>query len=157
MIRLSKLTDYAIVVMSEMGRRPDAVHTVAQLAERSGVPAPTVAKLLKTLTPGGLMRSQRGASGGYTLAMAPAQITIADIVTVLDGPIALTACVEGADDQCGVETLCPMRGGWEKINKAIRAALESVTLEDMMVPVWTPPEEELPPLSRPGTVAEPAA
>lgn len=144
MIRLSKLTDYAIVVMSEMGRRPDATHTVAQLAERTGVPAPTVAKLMKSLTPAGLMRSQRGASGGYTLAQAPAAITIADIVTALDGPIALTACVDGADDQCGVETLCPMRGGWEKINSAIRAALESVTLADMMAPAWAPPVGERP-------------
>jgi FeS assembly SUF system regulator len=144
MIRLSKLTDYAIVVMSEMGRRPDATHTVAQLADRTGVPAPTVAKLMKSLTPAGLMRSQRGASGGYVLALAPAEITVADIVTALDGPIALTACVDGADDSCGVETLCPMRGGWEKINSAIRAALESVTLADMMAPVWAPPEGEAP-------------
>lgn len=142
MIRLSKLTDYAIVVMSEMGRQPDATHTVAQLADRSGVPSPTVAKLMKSLTPAGLTRSQRGAAGGYTLALTPELITIADIVTALDGPIALTACVEGADDQCGVETLCPMRGGWEKINRAIRAALESVTLADMMAPIWTPPEGE---------------
>jgi FeS assembly SUF system regulator len=144
MIRLSKLTDYAIVVMSEMGRRPDATHTVAQLADRTGVPAPTVAKLMKSLTPAGLMRSQRGASGGYVLALAPAEITVADIVTALDGPIALTACVDGADESCGVETLCPMRGGWEKINSAIRAALESVTLADMMAPVWAPPESEAP-------------
>lgn len=144
MIRLSKLTDYAIVVMSEMGRRPDATHTVAQLAERTGVPAPTVAKLMKSLTPAGLMRSQRGASGGYVLAQPPAEITIAAIVVALDGPIALTACVDGADDQCGVETLCPMRGGWEKINRAIRAALESVTLADMMTPAWLPLEEIMP-------------
>lgn len=144
MIRLSKLTDYAIVVMSEMGRRPDATHTVAQLAERTGVPAPTVAKLMKSLTPAGLMRSQRGASGGYVLAQPPAEITIAAIVVALDGPIALTACVDGADDQCGVETLCPMKGGWEKINRAIRAALESVTLADMMTPVWLPLEEIAP-------------
>lgn len=144
MIRLSKLTDYAIVVMSEMGRRPDATHTVAQLAERTGVPAPTVAKLMKSLAPAGLMRSQRGASGGYVLASPPAEITVADIVVALDGPIALTACVDGADDQCGVESLCPMRGGWEKINTAIRAALESVTLADMMAPAWTPPDGEAP-------------
>ena len=139
MIKLSKLTDYAIVVMTEMARQVGAVHTVTQLAERTGVPAPTVAKLMKSLTPAGLMTSHRGAAGGYTLARPAETITIADIVVALDGPIALTACVEGAGEECGVESLCPMRGGWEKINRAIRSALEQVTLADMMGPAWAPP------------------
>ncbi|HYH17288.1 MAG TPA: SUF system Fe-S cluster assembly regulator [Azospirillum sp.] len=142
MIRLSKLTDYAIVVMSEMARRVGTVHTVAQLADRTGVPAPTVAKLMKSLTPAGLMTSHRGAAGGYALTRPATDITIADIVVALDGPIALTACVEGAGEECGVESLCPMRGGWEKINAAIRGALEQVTLADMMMPAWTPPPGE---------------
>ncbi|MGQ9367460.1 SUF system Fe-S cluster assembly regulator [Azospirillum sp. ST 5-10] len=148
MIRLSKLTDYAIVVMSEMARQMGTVHTVSHLADRTGVPAPTVAKLMKALAQAGLMTSHRGAAGGYALARPSGAISIADIVTALDGPIALTACVEGADDQCGVESLCPMRGNWEKINTAICAALEQVTLADMMVPVWTPPAGEAPPRRR---------
>lgn len=139
MIRLSKLTDYAIVVMSAMANNGSAVHTVPQLAERTGVPAPTVSKLMKALVPAGLMTSQRGAAGGYTLAREPGDISIAAIITALDGPIALTACVDGAhDSQCGVESLCPMRGGWEKVNRAIRTALEEVTLSDMMTPPWLP-------------------
>lgn len=153
MIRLSKLTDYAIVVMSEMARRLDTVHTVSQLADRTGVPAPTVAKLMKTLTPAGLMTSHRGAAGGYALSRPAESISIADIVTALDGPIALTACVEGAGEECGVERLCPMRGNWEKINRAIRGALEQVSLADMMVPPWLPPPGEAalpPPRPHPG-------
>ncbi len=142
MIRLSKLTDYGIVVLSEMARNTGHVHTVPQIAERTGVPAPTVAKLMKTLTPAGLTRSQRGPTGGYVLSRAADAISIAEIVSVLDGPIALTACVEGADSQCGVEQLCPMRGGWEKVNRAIRDALEGVTLADMMGPLWAPPPAE---------------
>lgn len=142
MIKLSKLTDYAIVVMSEMARQKGTVHTVSHLAERTGVPAPTVAKLMKSLTPAGLMTSHRGASGGYALSRPAEAITIADIVVALDGPIALTACVEGAGEECGVESLCPMRGGWEKINRAIRSALEQVTLADMMAPAWAPPAGE---------------
>ena len=138
MIRLSKLTDYAIVVMSEMARHVGTVHTVTHLAERTGVPAPTVAKLMKALTPAGLTTSHRGAAGGYALSRAADAISIAEIITALDGPIALTACVEGADSQCGVERLCPMRGGWEKVNRAIRGALEQVTLADMMGPVGWP-------------------
>ncbi|MBK3772605.1 SUF system Fe-S cluster assembly regulator [Azospirillum sp. YIM DDC1] len=137
MIRLSKLTDYAIVVMSEMARHVGTVHTVSHLAERTGVPSPTVAKLMKTLTPAGLTTSHRGAAGGYALSRSADAISIAEIITALDGPIALTACVEGGDSQCGVQRLCPMRGGWEKVNSAIRGALEQVTLADMMgPPAW---------------------
>lgn len=135
MIRLSKLTDYAIVVMSEMARDGGTL-TVPCLADRTGVPAPTVAKVLKALAPAGLMTSQRGASGGYTLCRPATAISIAEIITALEGPIALTACLEGADAQCGVESLCPMRGGWEKVNRAIRTALEEVTLADMMGTAW---------------------
>lgn len=149
MIRLSKLTDYAIVVMTTMAAPNGARFSAAQLAERTGVPAPTIAKLLKLLTPAGLMVSHRGASGGYVLSRPPADITIADIITALDGPIALTACVEGGDATCGVERLCPMRGGWDKLNRAIRSALGSVTLADMMVPDWTPQ-----PLSSPDRLAD---
>ncbi|WP_207458346.1 SUF system Fe-S cluster assembly regulator [Azospirillum sp. SYSU D00513] len=139
MIRLSKLTDYAIVVMSDMARQAGTVHTVAQIAERTGVPAPTVAKLMKSLTPSGLAVSHRGAAGGYALSRTAEAISIAEIVTALEGPIALTACVDGADSQCDVERLCPMRGGWEKVNSAIRGALEQVSLADMMAPAWGMP------------------
>lgn len=134
MIKIGKMTDYAIVVMSLMARQGRKVQTVAQLAERTGVPGPTVAKLMKSLVTAGLMGSQRGAAGGYVMARAPEDISIAEIITALDGPIALSACVDGSEDHCGVETLCPMRGNWDKINKAVRRALQEVTLADMMAP-----------------------
>lgn len=136
MFRLSNLTDYAVVVMSQMARHRDGVQTVAQIAERTGVPMPTVAKLMKVLTPAGLIVSQRGATGGYTLERAPAAISIAEIITALDGPIAITHCVDGADSSCNVERICPMRGNWEKVNRAVRQALEQVTLADMMTPAF---------------------
>jgi FeS assembly SUF system regulator len=104
MIRLSKLTDYAIVVMAQMARDRSALQTVPQLADRTGVPAPTVAKLLKLLTPAGLMTSHRGAAGGYTLARPAEDITMAEIIAALEGPIALTACVDGSEGHCGVES-----------------------------------------------------
>lgn len=139
MIRLNKLTDYAIVVMTTMAAPSGARYSAAQIAERTGVPVPTIAKLLKILAPAGLMVSTRGATGGYALARAPEDITIGDIITALDGPIAIASCVEGVEDSCSAESLCPMRGGWNKINKAINAALHSVTLADMMAPAWAPP------------------
>ena len=140
MIRLGKLTDYAVVVLVAMGHRPGHTHTVARLAEDTGVPAPTVSKVLKLLTSSTLTSARRGANGGYALARAAESITIADIVIALDGPIALTECVGGHDTACGVGGACSMRGNWDKINRAIRHALEDVTLADMMAPPeWARP------------------
>lgn len=139
MIRLGKMTDYAIVVMISASR-PDGDHlSVARLAERTGIPSPTVAKLVKILAAAGLMESRRGATGGYAPARPPHAITVADIVTAVEGPIAITSCVSESVDACGVESLCPMRGGWEKINLALRSALGSVTLADMTGPPLLPP------------------
>ena len=138
MIRLGKLTDYAVVILGDMSHRPGGVHTVAQLANRTAVPEPTVAKLMKLLARGGLVRSQRGAAGGYVLDRPSDGISMAEIIVALEGPIALTACVDGASGSCEVETLCAMRGGWDKLNRAIRAALEEVTLADMTTPASWP-------------------
>ena len=133
MIKISKLTDYAVVVLTQLSR-DHGVHTVSNLAESTGIPAPTVAKLLKPLTNAGLVASHRGTNGGYALNREPERISVAAIITALEGPIAVTECVSDAESLCGVERLCPMRGNWEKINRAVRAALEEVTLADMAVP-----------------------
>ena len=142
MIRLNKLTDYAVVVLAQMANDPDGVITAPKLARDTGVPAPTVAKLLKALVRAEILTSQRGAGGGYVLGQAANDITVADIISALEGPISLTACVDGTDLTCEVETLCPMRGNWDKVNRAIRSALESVTLAemaDMQLPFAPPP------------------
>jgi FeS assembly SUF system regulator len=135
MIKLGKLTDYAVVLLRRMAVEPAAVHTAPRLSADTGLPDPTVAKVLKTLARGGLLRSQRGAAGGYGLARGPETITVAAIITAMEGPIALTECVSTSLSSCTVESLCPMRGGWEKVNLALRTALDSVTLADMMQPM----------------------
>jgi FeS assembly SUF system regulator len=135
MIKLSRLTDYGVVVMSQMAQDMAVTRTAPELAAASGVPAPTVAKLLKLLVKGGLVESWRGVNGGYALTRRIDEITAADIIEALEGPVALTACVDGSDADCAVESLCPMRGGWEKVNRAIRAALEEVTLAELSQPV----------------------
>ncbi|MDH3472349.1 MAG: SUF system Fe-S cluster assembly regulator [Rhodospirillales bacterium] len=137
MFRLNRLTDYAVVVMAQMAQRRDLVRTAPRIAEETGVPLPTVAKILNALTRGSLVASQRGAAGGYTLSRPAEQITVAEIIQALEGPIALTACVDGAPGQCEVESLCPMRGNWDKVNKAIRGALGEVTLADMSLSFLT--------------------
>lgn len=134
MIRLGKLTDYAVVVLTAMARTPTVIHTAASLAERTAVPTPTVQKILKLLARGRVVLSLRGAAGGYTLARTADLITVAEIISAMEGPIALTDCVDGAEGSCGVERLCPMRGNWDKVNRAVRKALEEVTLADMAMP-----------------------
>ena len=137
MIRLSKLSDYAVLLMSRMAHAPDAVHNAVDLAQSSGVPTPTVSKLLATLTRGGLLSSVRGAKGGYTLALPARDITIAAIISAIDGPIAITSCLEHPGS-CGVETLCSSRNGWATINRAISNALEGVTLAELAAPIQFP-------------------
>ena len=131
MFRLNRLTDYAVVVMAQMAQRRDEVRTAHQIAQDTGVPLPTVAKMLNALAREDLISSQRGANGGYSLSRPAAEITVAEIIQALEGPIALTACVDGTTGHCDVESLCPMRGNWDQVNKAIREALGTVTLEDM--------------------------
>jgi FeS assembly SUF system regulator len=135
MIRLNRLTDYGIVLMVQLARADRAVRAATQLSAANGVPAPTTAKLLKQLAASGLVRSRRGAGGGYALARPAASITVAEIVAALEGPIALTACVDGSIEHCGVEAYCPMRGNWNRVNRAIQDALNEVTLADMAEPM----------------------
>ena len=135
MFRLNKLTDYGVVVMTQMAQDQESgtrsVRTAQEVASSLGLPLPTVSKLLNILARDGLVISQRGAAGGYSLSRPAGEISMAAIIQSLEGPIALTACVHGSEEQCEVESLCPMSGNWNRVNAAIRGALERVTLADM--------------------------
>jgi len=130
MLRLSKLTDYAVVVLVRLSRE-EGVQTSPGIAVATGIPEPTVAKVLKTLAAGGLVASQRGARGGYRLMRPLSAIPVADVIAAVDGPIALTACVDGSATECESQGLCPMRGRWDPVNEAIQQALVNITLADM--------------------------
>jgi FeS assembly SUF system regulator len=132
MLRLSKLTDYAVVVLVRLSGM-EGVQTSPGLATATGIPEPTVAKVLKALTASDLVASQRGARGGYRLNRDLSGIPIADVIAAIDGPIALTACVEGTGLGCESQGLCPMRGRWDPVNDAIHKALSAITLADMQV------------------------
>jgi len=149
MIRLSRLADYAVLLMSRMSTAPEAVHNAVDLAQGTGVPTPTVSKLLATLTRASLLTSVRGAKGGYTLAQPARAITVAQIIAAIDGPIAITSCLEHPGS-CGVETLCSSRAGWATINRAISNALEGVTLADLNAPM------QFPALARPAPLSQSA-
>ena len=130
MLRLSKLTDYAVVVLVRLSSGQN-VQTSPGIAAATGIPEPTVAKVLKALAGGGLVASQRGARGGYRLLHPLAAIPVANVIAAIDGPIALTACVEGGAGGCEAEHLCPVRGRWDPVNDAIVEALTAITLADM--------------------------
>ena len=131
MIRLSKLADYGIVIMTHLARPGRAQESAHEIALATQVPSAMASKILKSLARAELLRSQRGVKGGYELARRPDEVTMAEIIEALDGPIALTDCVDGALGDCTIEALCPARTNWDRINTAIREALDSVTLGEM--------------------------
>ncbi|HBB41033.1 MAG: SUF system Fe-S cluster assembly regulator [Nitrospirae bacterium CG18_big_fil_WC_8_21_14_2_50_70_55] len=131
MLRISKLADYGTMVMVKIAAAPFRLHTAAEVAEESRIPLPTVAKLLKGLTRKGLVASRRGALGGYRLARPPEEITIAHVITALEGPVTVTACSDG-EGLCDHEATCATRAPWMRVNEIVQAALEGVTLADMV-------------------------
>ncbi|MXV35444.1 SUF system Fe-S cluster assembly regulator [Saccharibacter sp. EH611] len=130
-LRLSKLADYATVILVRLGQRGELA-TATTLAQETGVPEPTVAKILKGLAAGELVVSYRGARGGYRLAETLADISVARVIRSVDGPIAVTACCDGRE--CGHGDTCGLSGQWDMVNQAICQALESITLADMAAP-----------------------
>ncbi|HEY4555515.1 MAG TPA: SUF system Fe-S cluster assembly regulator [Lysobacter sp.] len=133
MLRVTKLTDYATVVMTVLAGRPDAVLSAAELAERAGLETPTVSKVLKPLAQAGLVEGFRGANGGYRLARPAERIGLIDIVEAMEGPLAMTEC-SVHDGQCGIEHSCSARANWRRINDVVVDALRSVTLAEMLRP-----------------------
>ena len=130
MLRVSKLTDYATVVMTCLAAAGDGVLSAQQLAERVRLEVPTVSKLLKQLHRAGLVISTRGTHGGYQLARDPEAISAAAILDALEGPIALTDCSNGAG-HCGIEHTCSVGRAWQKLNVAIRRSLSEISLAQL--------------------------
>lgn len=143
-MRLSSMADYAVVTMAAAARHCGGTRVSAgRLAEETGLPAPTVQKLVSRLTAAGLLRSSRGVGGGLKLARPAAAITLADIVEAVEGPIALTACCEQGRHDCTVEHVCTVRPHWEVVNQTLRGALASVPLTQLaQLPVIEPPAIE---------------
>ena len=135
MLRINRQTDYGIVLLTSLaGSAPESSTTARQLAEETRLPLPMVAKILKLLAKADLLVSHRGVKGGYRLGRSPREITVAQIITALDGPIAITDCLDEAPGQCEHEDHCCLRGNWHKLNRAIAVALDNLTLADMCEP-----------------------
>ncbi len=136
MLRVSRLTDYATVVMTCIAAHPQSVLSTAQIADETQLELPTVSKLLKSLGHAGLVESFRGVNGGYRLARPAAAISLAEIVEAMEGRIGMTEC--GTDGQCDRASQCGVRGSWRQINHILDNALRGVSLADMLQPPARP-------------------
>lgn len=130
-LRITKQADYGIVLLSVLARAEDRWLTASELAGESRLPQPTVRKVLKIMTRSGLLESHRGAHGGYSLASPAEDVTVVEIIGALDGPIAITECIDSHPGDCSQDATCPVAGNWERINRAIYDALKEITLAEM--------------------------
>jgi len=132
-LRISRLTDYGTMMLAYLAQQSEQRCSASEVATATRVALPTVQKLLKVMARGGLVTSARGAEGGYQLARPAAEISAAEIVSVLEGPVAITEC-SAESSECELEPLCLVGGAWQKINDAILGALQSVSLADLEAP-----------------------
>jgi len=130
-LRISKLTDYGTVVLAHLAGESGAVCSAADVAEATGIGMATVSKLLKSLARAGLVTSTRGANGGYQLSRSPREISAASVIDALEGPVSITEC-SATDSNCDYESVCNVGGSWQRVNVAIRRALEDVSLVDLL-------------------------
>ncbi len=130
MIRITKQTDYGIVLLTHLAAFPERQFNAPELAAEAHLPLPMVSKILKLLAREGLLTSHRGVKGGYGLARQAEEISMAEIIAALEGPIAITECISVESD-CSHEALCPVRSNWQRINDAVRAALMGISLSEM--------------------------
>ena len=142
MLRVTKLTDYASVVLTVLASDATRVLSASELAERAGLEAPTVAKVLKPLAQAGLVEGFRGANGGYRLARDSAAISLVEIVEAMEGPLGMTECSVAAS-QCGIEHSCGVRANWRRINDVVADALRGVSLAQMLQPAAAPPRKRI--------------
>ena len=139
MLRLTRQSDYGIVLMTHFaGDRENRVQNARDLSRCVNLPLPTVSKILKALARGSLLVSHRGVKGGYSLAREPEDISVGEIIEALEGPIALTECLDDETDECAIEFCCPVRTNWQRINHAVRDALGGIPLSEMATTVSFP-------------------
>ena len=134
MLKIGKMTDYAMLVLSAMAKNPDAIMSAASIAEALGLSVPTVSKILKTLGDAGLVSSVRGAEGGYHLGKPAKDICITEVIEAMEGDLAMTECCESANN-CTLGASCSMQDNWLKINQLIKSLLSRLSILDMAGPI----------------------
>ena len=151
MLRLNRMTDYGIVVLGALAHRQGEVVATASLAALTGLHQPTVAKVAKMLLGAGLVETQRGPNGGYRLTRDAHSISLVHIIESIEGPIAVNDCVTGAQDPCAIINCCFMSGNWNKVNATVRAALDQMSLADLIDPSQIFPATPSPATPSPAT------
>lgn len=139
MLRVTRLTDYATLLLTVLAATPDAVHSATALAERTHLELSTVSKVLKSLAQGGLVEGLRGVNGGYRMARSPQAISLFEIVEAIEGPLEMTEC-SGDHSRCEHEPHCSVAPHWRQVNDLIADALRGMTLAQMLGPPVAPPE-----------------
>ena len=135
MIKLNKMTDYAVVCLGMLARNPGHSMSATELSKETGLTLSTVQKLLKLLViKSELIIAQRGSQGGYILNKKSSDISVVQIIEALDGPISITACVDSSDNFCEVSNICFLGGKWNKVNEVIRNSLNDISLDDLLNP-----------------------
>lgn len=134
MIKLSRMADYAVLLLTRMAQQETALYSAQSLSLQTQLSLPTVSKILKTLAKADILVSVRGSRGGYALVRPAGQINIAQVIEAIDGPITLTECTGSHKGECTLESSCPTRTGWFKINRTVKEALSNVSLAELTVP-----------------------
>ena len=133
MLKLNKMTDYAIVCLGMLARNPGSSMSATELSKATGLNLYTVQKILKVLiVKSSLISAKRGAYGGYVLKRKSSQISVTEIIEALDGPISLTACVDSSKSMCEASNICFLGGKWNKVNEIIRKSLNEISLDDLL-------------------------
>jgi len=138
MLRITKQTDYGIVLLTTLAADQERLVTSPDLASETSLPQPMVAKILKLLARAGILESHRGVNGGYCLARSPEELSVAEVINALEGQIAITECTDDTPGLCSQETVCSVRSNWNRINLAIQDALDRISLAEMTGAVRVP-------------------
>ena len=133
MLKLNKMTDYAVVCLGMLARKPEYVMSASQISKETGLKLYTVQKILKNiLAKSDLLKTERGYHGGYTLKKNSKNITVTEIIEALDGPISLTSCVDKSESFCQSSDICFLGGKWNRVNEIIRNSLNDISLDDLL-------------------------
>jgi FeS assembly SUF system regulator len=133
MLKLNKMTDYAVVCLGMLARKPEYIMSASQISKETGLKLYTVQKILKNiLAKSDLLKTERGYHGGYTLKKNSKNITVTEIIEALDGPISLTSCVDKSDSFCQSSDICFLGGKWNRVNEIIRNSLNDISLDDLL-------------------------
>lgn len=141
MLKLSRLTDYALVILVDLASQEHLAPT-SEIALRTGIPDPTVSKVLKMLTKSRIVQSTRGACGGYSLTKAMNEISVAEIISAIEGPISLTTCTSDDGEGCNISSLCPLSSGWKHVNDVINSTLSGMSINDLLANSYGPERRE---------------